>query len=245
MRDASTFPLGGVLAAGTRYYVRNLALILPVSLLAFVPAFVVIAVSVDEGFRFDLGPAKVEFRYRELTSLVCGVWLQAGLSTIVIRQLEGSYQDFGETLVASIHSLFRCAHVALIGAVVFVVGLMALALPGLVLATMLWVAMPSAAVERCGLVGALRRSYELTREYRLRILGLFLAFVVVLLIVEFAIGLVLFPRVPEGLSSQEIVKQIGGIFIGGLVGSIVAVSYYYLRTIKEGASSKAIAQAFD
>lgn len=234
-----------MLATGTRHYVRNLTLILPVSLLAFVPAFVVIAVSVDEAFGFDFGPVKVEFRYRGLTSLICGVWLQAGLGTVVVRRLEGSHQDFGEALVASIHSLFRCAHVALVGTVVFVVGLMAFVLPGLVLATMLWVAMPSAAVERCGLVRALQRSYELTREYRLRILGLFLAFVVVLVIVEFAIGLVLSYLVPEGLSSQQIVKQIGGILIGGLFGSVAVVSYHDLRTLKQGAASKAIAQAFE
>ena len=74
-----------MLATGTRHYVRNLTLILPVSLLAFVPAFVVIAVSVDEAFGFDFGRVKVEFRYRGLTSLICGVWLQAGLSTVVVR----------------------------------------------------------------------------------------------------------------------------------------------------------------
>jgi len=77
------------------------------------------------------------------------------------------------------------------------------------------------------------------------ILGLFLAFVVVLVIVEFAIGLVLFFLVPEGLSSQQIVKQIGGILIGGLFGSVAVVSYHDLRTLKEGAASKAIAQAFE
>ena len=244
VRDASRFSLGDVLATGTKIYVRDLSLILPVSLVAFAPAFVLIAFGLNDAFRFDLGPAKVEFRYRETISLVCGVWLQAGLGTIVIRQLEGGYRDFGETLVASIESLLRCAHVALVGTLVFVVGLMAFVLPGLMLATVLWVALPSAAVERCGLVGALRRSYELTRKYWLRILGLFLVFVVFYVVAEFAMALVLFSLVREG-PSQEIAKQIGAIFIGGLVGSVVAVSYHDLRTLKDGAASRAIAQAFE
>lgn len=245
MRDASGFALGSVLATGTKYYFRNLSLILPISLLAFTPALVVIATGVNDAFRFDLGPVRVEFRYREMTSLACGVWLQAGLSFGVIRHLEGGHWDFGDILVASIRSLFRSAHVALVSVAVVVVGFAAFVLPGLVLATMLWVAVPSAAVERHGPVTAFGRSYELTRYYRWRILALLMVFVAIGIAVEFAISLVLFNLVPGGLSSLETVKQIVPILISGLVGSVAVVSYYDLRTLKEGAASKRTARVFE
>lgn len=234
-----------MLATGTEYYVRNLSLILPISLLAFVPAFLVIAVTVNDSLRLDLGPVTGELRYREMTTLVCGVWLQAGISLGAIRHLEGGHWRYGDILIESIRSLLRCAPVALASVAVVVVGLLALVLPGLVLATMLWVAVPSAAVERHGLVRALTRSYELTRDYRLRILGLLLIFVVIGAIVEFAISLVLFPLVPEGLLSLGTAKQVGAVFIWGLFGSIAVVCYYDLRTLKEGAANRVIAQAFE
>ena len=234
-----------MLATGTKYYFRNLSLILPVSLLAFAPAFAVIAISVDDAFRFDLGPVRIEVRYREMTSLVCGICLQAGLSLGAIRHLEGGYRDFGEDLIGSIQSLFRCVPVALAGVALVVVGLLAFVFPGLALATMLWVALPSAAVEHRGLVGALQRSFELTRGYRLRILCLLMVFLALGIAVEFAIGLASSFLVPGGLGFLAVAKQIGAILISGLVGSVAAVSYYDLRTLREGAASRAITQAFE
>ena len=245
MRDVSRFSLGSVLATGSRHYARNLSVILPISLLAFVPAFLVIGAIVNDALRFDLGPVRGEFRYREMTTLVCGVWLQAGISLGAIRHLEGGRWRYGDILIGSIRSLIRCAPVALASVAVFVVGSLAFVLPGMVVATMLWVAVPCAAVERHGLVRALTRSYELTRGYRLRILGLFLIFVAIGAGVEFAISLVLFPLVPEGLLSLGTAKQVGAVLIWGLFGSIAVVCYYDLRTLKEGAASKAIVQAFE
>lgn len=245
MRDVSRFSLGSVLATGSRHFARNLSVILPISLLAFAPAFLVIAIPVNDALRFDLGPVSVEFRYPEMTTLVCGVWLQAGLSFGAIRHLEGDEWDYGDILIGSIRSLLRCAPVAMAGVAVVVVGLLAFVLPGVVLATMLWVAVPSAAIERHGLVRALTRSYELTRDYRLRILGLLLIFVAIGASVEFAISLVLFPLVPEGLLSLGTAKQVGAVFIWGLFGSIAVVCYYDLRTLKEGAANRVIAQAFE
>ena len=245
MRDVSRFSLGSVVATGTRHYVRNLSLILPISLLAFAPAFLVIAVTVNDSLRFDLGPVRGEFRYREMTTLVCGVWLQAGLSFGAIRHLEGDEWDYGDILIGSIRSLLRCAPVALASVAVVFVGLVAFVLPGLVLAIMLWVAVPSAAVEGHGLVRAWTRSYQLTRDYRLRILGLLLIFVAIGTSVEFAISLVLFPLVPDGLLSLGTAKQVGAVLIWGLLGSIAVVCYYDLRTLKEGAASEVTARAFE
>lgn len=276
MRDVSGFSLASVFAEGTTYYVRNLSLILPLSLLAFTPAFVVMALGVNDAFRFDLGPVKGQLNYPELTSLVCGVWLQAGLSLGVMCHLEGGYsRHFGEILIDSIRSLIRCAHVAfgvvavfvvgflvfvwpsavlantLVGAVspfavaVFGVGFVAGALAGLVLATILWVAVPSVAVEHRGVVAALRRSYELTRNHRARILGLLIIFVVIGEIAGFVVSLVFTFLVPGGLLSPEIGQQIGEIVTWGLVGTVAVVSYHDLRVLKEGAASKAISRAFE
>ena len=275
MREVGRFSLGSVLAEGARYYVRNLSVILPLSLLAFTPAFLVMAISVNDAFRFDLGPVGGELRYREMTGLFCGVWLQAGLSLGVMRHLEGGYhRDFGEVLIGSIHSLFRFAHVAFGVVAVFVVGFLtfvwpsavlantlagtlssfavaiavvgfiAVALMGLVLATILWVAVPSAAVEHCGIVSALGRSYELTRNHRARILGLLMILVVIGVIAEFVVSLV-FYRVPGNLLSPEMAKQIGSILIWGLVGSVAVVSYHDLRILEEGTANRAISKAFE
>jgi hypothetical protein len=104
-----------------------------------------------------------------------------------------------------------------------------------------WVVIPVAVVERPGPVASLKRSIELTKGNRWRILG------IVLLLIVISIG----------VSLISIVFMFLGPIIGGIVQGLlnavvtvfsavlVAVGYYKLRVAKEGVDIGDIAKVFD
>ena len=171
MRNVVEFSLGNVLATGARLYLRNLAVFLPASLVAFAPAFAFVAVELDDVAVFEFSWGSWGLDNREIASLLGGVWLQTGLAVGVMNRLEGGYFDPGETVAESVRSLLRFAHVGLALGALVVVGLSALVVPGLVLATMLWVAVPLAVVERRGLSYASSGALGTTPCRGLRVCG--------------------------------------------------------------------------
>ncbi|MCY4057918.1 MAG: hypothetical protein OXG44_07940 [Gammaproteobacteria bacterium] len=249
MRNVVEFSLGNVLATGARLYLRNLAVFLPASLVAFAPAFAFVAVELDDVAVFEFSWGSWGLDNREIASLLGGVWLQTGLAVGVMNRLEGGYFDPGETVAESVRSLLRFAHVGLALGALVLVGLSALVVPGLVLATMLWVAVPLAVVERRGLSYALQRSFKLTAGYRGRILGLVLVLLVIALVFDFVFAVAVFAVargvVGIGVVPPDVVLQVSGVLAWGLAGSVAAVCYHDLRVLKEGASAKSIVRVFE
>ena len=114
----------------------------------------------------------------------------------------------------------------------------------------LWVTIPVAVIERRG-AGSLKRSRELTKGYRWRIIGL----LIMLLGLGIGVGLLLElfnesvfanaginPTVYAGRMGSEWI--ISGFF-SALSAVIVAVSYHDLRVAKEGVDTDQIASVFD
>ena len=117
-----------------------------------------------------------------------------------------------------------------------------------VLATMLWVVIPAAVIERAGVFASLGRSRFLTRGHRWSIFGIF----VLIFIAEFAAGWVAgriaAPRLP--FSIDDFVPLFLAIwvisaFVGALRAVFAGVGYFLLRAEKEGANIDAVAAVFD
>lgn len=244
LRHAARFSLGSAFATGARLYVGNLPVILPISLVAFAPAFAVIAIDARDVFQFEIPRGIWGLDNREVASLLGGVWLQTGLVPCVMTRLEGGYSSVGEDLVESVRSLMRFAYVGLIGGALVLAGFLALVVPGFILATMLWVAVPSAVVEQQGLLNALRRSFELTRGHRFRILALILLIAVVGGVADLVFAAIA-ALIGMGLVSPDVFLQCAGIVVWSLLGTIAVVCYHDLRLLKEGPSARSVARVFD
>jgi hypothetical protein len=123
-----------------------------------------------------------------------------------------------------------------------VVGLVFLIVPGLILSTLWFVVLPACIVEQLGAWTSLRRSRELTRGHRWKVLGL-----TVLLMIATSSGSTVEPWVTAATS--PLVGHAGELIWNGIWSAFTAiitiVTYLDLRVAKEGVDIEQIAVVFD
>jgi hypothetical protein len=184
-------------------------------------------------------------------TVVLGV-IQAGAITYgTVRHLAGERARLGEMLRVGVRRGLPIVGVGLVLWLGFLLGLVLLVVPAFVLATASCVALPAAVVERPGVLGAIRRSFELTRGRRW---ALFAAGLVVTIIVW---GLAAVVQVAATvlaaavLSPQRaaigmiVASQLGNVLFSALPLVGISVAYHELRAEKEGVDTAALARVFE
>lgn len=257
MRDVTEFSVGDILGQSFSIYFRNLPTFVPMSLIAFVPSFAVVLL-LDSSSVNDpliLGPdlqdptaidiwGNVGVAMREaFVSLLCLTWLQAGLAFGVVRQLRGGTTGFVETILQGLRMLAPAILVALVVAILTGIGVVLLIVPGIIVALILWVAVPAAVIERSGL-RALGRSHELTNGFKGQIFGLALILGVLQLVVMTILMAVLVNWITDR-TVVFVVSQLVTVVLSGIWATATAVTYHDLRVIKEGVDSRSIARVFE
>ena len=112
---------------------------------------------------------------------------------------------------------------------------------------MFYVAVPAAMVERPGLLGALRRSRQLTEGYKTRVLGVVLTLgILTLLVAQLLLGMF-----EEGLMTDHQIKVsmwlglAADIALASLNASVNAVVYRDLRAARDGTTAEDLARVFE
>jgi hypothetical protein len=161
-----------------------------------------------------------------------------GVGLLFLLALGGGLMVFGALVFAT---------AAVLGPFAFFV-LLFLLVPLIGIPCGLFVAVPAAVVERSGSLGAIRRSWDLTRGSRLKI---FLIVVILLLLASFAVGFTvgIVGGIIAGGSSVALIAAIVGALSQVLTSSLVAVAaavvYHDLRLAKEGIGIEELASVFD
>jgi hypothetical protein len=114
----------------------------------------------------------------------------------------------------------------------------------------MWVAIPTIAVERPGVLAALRRSWELTRGQALRVFGIILVMWAGTIGASVAAGIVVFIAILSiggitGIVVGQGVNILISLLANALYAIAAAVSYVELRRAKEGFGIEDIAAVFD
>ena len=162
----------------------------------------------------------------------------------VFQQLRGKHSSMGECVSVGFSRLFPVMFVAIVTAIAIFLGILLLIVPGLILTCMLFVAVPSAVVEKNGVRGALARSRELTRGSRLNIFWV----VLLLGLIEGGFSAIFNQGLPALGASREITLLMTFLFqfmISSWQSTAAAMSYYYLRSMKESVDVDEIAAVFD
>ncbi|RVU38672.1 hypothetical protein EOI86_05185 [Hwanghaeella grinnelliae] len=183
----------------------------------------------------------VSWLYGAITHMAC-VLLANGDVSIVASMVEGLKRGIPVFFVMVLQGL------------AMMVGFVFLVIPGVIVMTMLFIAVPAAVAERKGPFAALSRSAALTKGYRWRIFGAgILAFLLMLAVgVAFGIAAGTFPFTLSG----ELIQTAPGtaaIVIGSLFEAVqylfilvfASVLYHQIRVAKEGSSAEEIASVFD
>lgn len=175
--------------------------------------------------------AEVALTLLQLASGPLGIcWAEAGATHFVVRALRDAPPTLAETLRPALR---KCPHVLVVHILVNLaatLGMFLLIVPGIVLWLMFWVAVPAAVVEG-GFASALRRSHELTRGHKWRVLGLFMLVVALMVAGAGALAALVF-TLPT-LVAQWCAIAVFQVAVYIVFGVVTAASYYHLRTIAE------------
>ena len=159
--------------------------------------------------------------------------------------------SLSDCLAAGVSSIFHLVALAVLIVVGLIGGLLLFIVPGLILITMWFVAIPAVIVERKGVFGALSRSRELTNGYRWPIFGLYFAYFVLAFGFTFGVGALTGsdpgnPSPATGLAPVPLIISTITIMITQTINStLVASVYYELRQLKDGFGPEALASEFD
>jgi hypothetical protein len=167
--------------------------------------------------------------------------LSAVLMYGTISDLRGKRATIGESLRWVLGLVFPIVGITIVATLGIFAGVMLLVVPGLILLTMWWVAVPAAVVERTGVGASLRRSTELTSGYRWPVFGVFITVYVVQMLLEFVAN-----RIFGGIEFLEtLVSFVISLFVIAFYAVVSAVSYHDLRVLKDGVDVDDIARVFD
>jgi hypothetical protein len=184
-----------------------------------------------------------------LISIVIGALVQGALTRATVSASEGRKTSFGENLSTGLRVALPLIGLGIIIAIGVAIGMVLLVVPGIILALMWSVAAPALVVEREGVFAALRRSSQLTKGARWKILGLFLVVVIAYWLLSLVVSVVGISAYsagdPAGLTAAN---AIGSVVLGTLMnaatGTIQPALYVELRQWKEGTSVEHLEEIF-
>jgi uncharacterized membrane protein len=170
-----------------------------------------------------------------------------------VHELRGQRLGFGRFFGRGLAQGGAAIGAALLSGIGVLLGCILLIVPGLVLYTMWWVAVPAAVIERPGASASLRRSAALTKGYRWQIFGLAVAFIAAMLLAGVVIGFAVGGLMTLAPGADLVLLTQAAILLEWLLTALFmaaqavlgAVTYYHLRVAKEGIGIDAIAAVFD
>ncbi len=177
--------------------------------------------------------------------------VQVGAVTYcTVRHLHGERATVGRMLSAGLRRGLPVVGTGLVVSIVAGAGTLLLVVPGVMFMVAACVAVPAAVVERPGIMGALRRSFDLTRGYRWPLFATGGVVMVVLWILQlgtqlaFTVASVALPRGQSTLLPL-LGSQIGNALFSVIPAVAIAVCYHDLRLAKEGVDTAELARVFE
>jgi hypothetical protein len=175
--------------------------------------------------------------------VVCYAFVSAVIVDVAMDDMGGRPVDVTKALRVAWRRYFPALGVTAIVMVAVIVGFILLVVPGLFAVTLFFVAMPVCVVEGLGPIASLRRSRQITKGHRWRILALGLASFIIGNVVQMELD-----RLTEPLGSFSLTfgAQVGWDVIYCTFAAVMAaVAYRDLRIAKEGVEADQVATVFD
>ncbi len=176
-------------------------------------------------------------------SLILTAIAQAALVQAAVQDMRRQPVGLGESVTKGLARLMPVIGTAICVGISVGIGFVLLFVPGLIVMTMVFVALPVCVVERLGPVASLKRSAALTKGHRWAVFGVFLVIVVASIIGNVLVSAVL------GLALGPLVARLGLFAWTAVISSfnavVVIVAYHDLRVLKDGMDIDRIAAVFD
>ena len=248
------FEVGAVIRDTFSLFFANAKILVMAAILIQAPYVLVSAISQASQAGSALGAFDPTSLLFFMVEMLLGLVLGSIASGAVCWAAASSLRGERVTVVESINAALPLAPVVIGVTIItsFLAGLGSLffLIPGIIVALMLWVAVPAAVVERAGVFDALGRSRDLTEGRRLKILGA--VFVFFLIIMVPALVLIVPLAVFVGVSGEAAAAGAMGLFsalfsvaVSSLSNTFQLYVYHELRREKEGTGVGDVAAVFD
>ncbi len=239
--------VGSVLGRTLSVWGRNLVPFMLVGLVVVSPVLL--------GFLllgFSPSPSPLAARALDLVSNVLTLALTGAVTFGVFQSLHDRPTDVGEILRKGVSRLGAVWVTGILMGIAVALGTCAFIIPGLLLATRWWVAVPVAVIESRGASAALKRRSELTEGNRWRVFGLLLVTGCMVffgtLIVASLLGAAtasLQPSQREMHPWVQLALEVLVLPLNALAAVAPAVAYHDLRIGREGAEVEELLRVFD
>ncbi len=249
------FSIGKVLGMGFKVWFKN---ILPFTLIAALiySPFVIWGVSLTGG-EMDLYKLQKIVTFSEYSKFIIpllNIVVSAALTYGVVMELQGQRASIGSCVATGMVRLFPVLGVAFLQGLAMVGAFLALIVPFFIVYCMLYVSTQASVLERPGIVGALKRSRELTEGHKMEIFGLLFILFLIQFALEKIVETVMLPDAGNAAIFDQTLKRIPAYIYVDLARTVIvatlssvmgAVTYFYLRQEKEGTSASELAAVFE
>jgi hypothetical protein len=231
------FRAGRVFNRTFSVFSRNLLPFCLVTFVASLPNFLIVTAgtgAVAPGSRLIIGG---------IFTTVLSTIAQAVVVYGAFEDMRGQPVNLVESFRVGLRRFFPVLGVAICVPILAALAAFLLIIPGLIVFTMLYVAVAACVVERLGTFESMGRSAQLTKRNRWKIFGLWFA---VLLVVGIVQGVLSFlAKLVGGPIAAGIVSLIWTAVFSAFNAILAVVTYHDLRVAKEGVDTEQIAAVFD
>lgn len=245
---SGTFSVGQVLKRTFGTFFANFVPFCVLALILYLPSLLLGFGSMDD---LQGGIATPQYTAGDIAvmalSLILSYILIGALVYGTVQHLSGQKAGLGEIVSRGLSRVIPVIVIAILLSLIVGIGFALLIIPGIFLAVVYSVVVPAAVVERPGIIGSFKRSWELTKGYRWPVLGLLLILFVILILFSFITGAVAGFAIffMDNLNLLLVVNYVISAISGTFASVLIAVIYHDLRVAKEGVSSAQIAAVFD
>jgi hypothetical protein len=177
-----------------------------------------------------------------LTFILAGV-AAAPITYTVVQHLRGQRPTLGEAVRQGLRRIFPSVATSLFVTLLGGLAMCCFFVPGFIVFSMLYVAIPVVVIERTGVIEALSRSRELTRGYKASIFGFFILLIAGLWLIGFIMKTV---HITDEVSTSGVVGAwVVSVLFGAISAIATSVTYHDLRVSKEGVQTDELARVFD
>ena len=243
------FEVGDVLSSAFSVLIKGFVPFFLIGLIVYIPLFLLVTVAVSTA-------DPLLFSLLALLGWIFSYLVAGAITYGVVQALKGNEISVGESLSVGFQRMFPVLLVSFVVGLCVLAGLLLLIVPGVMLAVMLFVAVPAAVIEKPGIFGAIDRSMELTKGFRWQIffiaLIIFVGSMALSLVTTGGGGTVmdLDPEVePMVIAEPSLGAHLLSMFMQMVVSLFSAVAssvvYYRLRQVKEDADIDDLASVFE
>jgi hypothetical protein len=235
----SEFRIGQVISKSLSVFFQNIATFTLIAAAVSLPFVIVFAMGQD-------GPSEGK-AVQTILGFVLVIVLSPLATAVVLyaafQHMRGRPVRLAESLSHGLARFLPLVGLIILQTLGLMVGLTLLFIPGLILLTMWYVAVPACVVEKTGPIRSLARSRQLTKGFRWKLF--------VLLLLTSVLGpigsalLTVAGNLLAGAWGQMAAHILWAGLSGGFGSVLIAVTYYYLRVAKEGVDIEQIAAVFD